>query len=200
MSLFSLQKRRNFCGKSIEMKFLFCFLLSSALYSVSAQNSLSDTLRQQLVRDWKRAKDYTDEYLNAAPADKYGFRPVDSIRSFAEQMLHLAGANAGLVFIATGSKYPFASKNFEKFPALQNKDSVWYYVNTSYDFAIRAIQQMDLNKLTEVVIWNLPMGSRTETRLAWLLKAFEHQTYHRAQCAVYLRLMGIKPPAEKLFD
>ncbi|HEX3080575.1 MAG TPA: DinB family protein [Puia sp.] len=182
------------------MKLLFCFLLSSAVCSVSAQNSISDTLRQQLLRDWQRAKEYTDEYLNAAPADKYGFRPTDSIRSFAEQMLHLAAANAGLVFIGTGSKYPFATQNFEKSPALQNKDSVWYYVNTSYDFAIHAIQQLDFNKLTEVVSWNLPMGRRSETRLAWLLKAFEHQTHHRGQCTIYLRLMGVKPPAEKLFD
>jgi uncharacterized damage-inducible protein DinB len=58
---------------------------------------------------------------------------------------------------------------------------------------------MDLNKLTEVVTWNLPMGKRSETRLGWLLKAFEHQTHHRGQCTVYLRLMGIKPPYEKLF-
>ena len=181
------------------MKLLFCLLLTFSLLSVSGQAGINDTLRQQLVRDWQRAKEYTDEYLSAAPADKYGFRPIDSMRSFAEQMLHLATANAGLVFIATGSKYPFASLNFEKSPDLQNKDSVVNYVNTSYDFAIQAIQNMDVNKLTEVVTWNLPGGKRSVTRLAWLLKAFEHQTHHRGQCTVYLRLMGIKPPAEKLF-
>ena len=182
------------------MKIFFCLLLSTGLLTVTAQNSIKDTLRQQLVREWQRAKEYTDEYLNAAPADKYGFRPTDSVRSFAEQMLHLAAANAGLGFIATSSKYPFATQNFEKLPALQNKDSVVYYVNTSYDFVIRAIQDMDLNKLTEVVSWNMPGGKRSETRFAWLLKAFEHQTHHRGQCTVYLRLMGIKPPGEKLFQ
>lgn len=30
-------------------------------------------------------------------------------------------------------------------------------------------------------------------------KAFEHQTHHRGQTTVYLRLKGITPPAEKLF-
>jgi len=156
------------------MKLLFCLLLTFSLLSVSGQAGINDTLRQQLVRDWQRAKEYTDEYLSAAPADKYGFRPIDSMRSFAEQML-------------------------AKSPDLQNKDSVVNYVNTSYDFAIQAIQNMDVNKLTEVVTWNLPGGKRSVTRLAWLLKAFEHQTHHRGQCTVYLRLMGIKPPAEKLF-
>jgi uncharacterized damage-inducible protein DinB len=181
------------------MKLLFSLMLSTCLLQVTAQNGINDTLKQQLIRDWQRAKDYTNEYLNAAPPDKYGFRPTDSVRSFSEQMLHLAAANAGLIFIGTGAKYPFATQNFEKSPALQNKDSVIYYVNTSYDFAIRAIQNFDFSKITEVVSWNMPMGKREVTRLAWLLKAFEHQTHHRGQCTVYLRLMGIKPPAEKLF-
>jgi uncharacterized damage-inducible protein DinB len=195
-----LKKGFIFWNKTTEMKLFFCLLLSSGLYSVSAQNGINDTLKQQLVRDWQRAKEYTDEYLNAAPADKYGFRPTDTMRTFAEQMLHLASANTGLIFIGTGSKYPFATQNIEKSPALQNKDSVVYYVNTSYDFAIHAIQNMDFSKLTEVVSRNLPKGKRNETRLGWLLKAFEHQTHHRGQCTVYLRLMGIKPPEEKLFQ
>jgi uncharacterized damage-inducible protein DinB len=32
-----------------------------------------------------------------------------------------------------------------------------------------------------------------------LNKCFEHQTHHRAQITVYLRLAGVTPPAEKLF-
>jgi uncharacterized damage-inducible protein DinB len=32
-----------------------------------------------------------------------------------------------------------------------------------------------------------------------LAKAFEHQTHHRGQCTIYLRLKGIAPPREKLF-
>jgi uncharacterized damage-inducible protein DinB len=30
-------------------------------------------------------------------------------------------------------------------------------------------------------------------------KAFEHQTHHRGQTTVYLRLKGVKPPDEMLF-
>jgi uncharacterized damage-inducible protein DinB len=157
-----------------------------------------------MLTDWQRAKAYTQEYLNAMPADKYTFRPVDSVRSFAEQMLHFAQSNAGLVSIGTGSRtvalQPFINPNFAKSPTLQNKDSVIYYVNTSYDIATEAIKNFDFSKLSESVSWNLPAGKRTATRLAWLLKAFEHQTHHRGQCTVYLRLVGIQPPAEKLWD
>jgi uncharacterized damage-inducible protein DinB len=30
-------------------------------------------------------------------------------------------------------------------------------------------------------------------------KAFEHQTHHRGQTTVYIRMAGATPPAEKLF-
>jgi len=186
------------------MKPLFALLLSVSFFSLAAQNSLNETLKQQLVTDWERAKAYTREYLDAMPADKYSFRPVDSIRSFSEQMLHLALANVGMGFFATGFKDAgaqsrFFRPNFEKIPTVQGKDSVMYLVTTSYDFMISALKNTDFGKLEEIVAQDLPGGRRSATRLAWLLKAFEHQTHHRGQCTIYLRLVGIRPPAEKLW-
>jgi uncharacterized damage-inducible protein DinB len=182
------------------MKSFFSLLFSLCVCSGIAQNSLNDALKQQMIKEWERAKLYTQEYLDAMPADKYGFRAVDSIRSFSEQMLHLAHANAVLTSIATGATFPYTRQNFEKSPSAQSKDSVAYYVNTSYDFVIKAIKNLDFNKLGELVTFDLPRGRRNETRLAWLLKTFEHQTHHRGQTTIYIRLLGIRPPAEKLFD
>lgn len=178
-----------------------CLLCS--LYA-STQNCLNDTLKRQMISDWERAKDYTLEYVNAMPADKYNFRPVDSIRSFAEQMLHFSSSNVALVFFGTGyqdsaTRKLFFKPNFEKIPTIQSKDSVIYYISKSYDFAINAVKNIDFNKLQEMVTQDLTGGRRTGTRLAWLLKAFEHQTHHRGQCTIYLRLVGIRPPAEKLW-
>ena len=181
------------------MKLFFGLLLLFCFFSGSAQNLLTETLKQQMIKDWERAKAYSQEYLDAMPADKYGFRAVDSIRSFAEQMLHLAFSNAILAAAGTGVQNIFLGRNLEKSPTAQSKDSVAYYVNTSYDFVINAIKNMDFGKLSEVVNQRTPGGNRSETRLAWLLKAFEHQTHHRGQCTIYIRLLGIRPPGEKLF-
>jgi uncharacterized damage-inducible protein DinB len=188
------------------MKPFFSLLLTLCIFFVNAQNSPNELLKQQLINDWERAKAYTQEYLDAMPANKYGFRAHDSIRNFAQQMLHLAQATAGMAFFGTSSQnnkiqnmFIKPPQVFEKLPAIQNKDSVVYYVNTSYDFMISAIKTMDFAKLSEVVTQDLPGGKRSATRLGWLLKAFEHQTHHRGQCTVYLRLLGIRPPAEKLW-
>ena len=164
-------------------------------HPVSAQTISADTIKAQLLKDWQRAKDYTIDYLNTMPADKYGARPVDSIRSFAEQMLHLAMGNENLVSVGTGKDKIFNNRNIEKAPGAQSKDSVMYFVTASYDYAINSIKNTDAAKLSERVA----RGRLSETRLTWLMKAFEHQTHHRGQCTIIIRLQGIRPPNERLF-
>jgi uncharacterized damage-inducible protein DinB len=171
------------------------------LEQLRSQQSIEYCTRQQIIRDWERAKTYTQQYLNAMPADKYGFRPTDSVRSFAEQMLHIAQPNVGMAVLGLGYQdlpvqQMFMRANFEKSPS----DSVMYYVNKSYDFMINAIRNLDMGKMYELVTREMPGGKRTATRLGWLLKAFEHQTHHRGQCTMYFRLQGIRPPGELLWD
>jgi hypothetical protein len=154
-----------------------------------------DSLKAQLVRDWERARTYTRAYLDVMPADQYNYSPVDSIRSFAEQMLHLAQGNAGLVSNGTGTPRIFVGRQLERSAGAKSKDSVIILVMTSYDYAIDGIRKLDPGVLGEVV----KRGNLSETRLAWIMKAFEHQTHHRGQCTIYIRLKGIRPPNEMLF-
>ncbi len=91
-----------------------------------------------------------------------------------------------------------AGPNPEQSPTAQTADSVMYYVNSSYDFAINAIKNLSPTALLETASFNMGQ-TLTATRLSWLMKAFEHQTHHRGQTTIYLRLAGIKPPNERLF-
>lgn len=175
------------------------YLLSACLFVCMitgfSQGNLHETLKQQLIKDWERAKSYTKEYLDAMPKDKYGFRANDSVRTFAQQMLHLAQGTIGLSANGTGAARVWAGWNLEQSKTAQAADSVNYYVLASYDFAIEGLKNMDAAKLEE----KNKRGNFDETRLAWLLKAFEHQTHHRGQTTIYIRLLRIRPPAEKLF-
>jgi uncharacterized damage-inducible protein DinB len=170
-------------------------ILTSLTFSASAQNISGEDIKAQFVKDWERAKAYTLDYLNTMPADKYSFKAVDSIRSFAQQMLHLSGGNVFLISQATSNPPPFNARPLEASPTAQSKDSVVYYVTKSYDFAINSIGNLDPAKLGELV----GQGDHKATRYALLLKAFEHQTHHRGQTTIYIRLLGIRPPAERLF-
>jgi uncharacterized damage-inducible protein DinB len=172
-------------------------LLASVLFlSIAATAQSADSIKAQYIKDWQRAKAYTKEYLDAMPKDKYDFRAQDSIRTFGQQMLHLAQGNVGLISNGTGAqRLSWAGRNLEKSEGAQSADSVIYFVMASYDYAIESISNMDANKLWE----RFGRGNFNEIRFAWLNKAFEHQTHHRGQTTVYIRLLGIKPPNEKLF-
>jgi uncharacterized damage-inducible protein DinB len=169
-------------------------LFSATCY---AQTLSSDDIKSQLVKEWERAKAYTVDYLNAMPADKYSFKAVDSIRSFAQQMLHLAQGNWFLMSNVSDKKPPAAAQSdLEHSNTAQNKDSVMSYVTSSYDYCIDAVKNSDVSKWGEK---KKIFGTTEETKFAMILKTFEHQTHHRGQTTIYIRLVGIRPPQERLF-
>jgi uncharacterized damage-inducible protein DinB len=147
-----------------------------------------------MVADWTRARDYTKEYLDAMPEDGVGLKPTPDIRSFAEQMLHLASGNFLFAATASGVANPQQGKTLEKMEEYKTKAALTKIVIESYDFVINAIKGMDVKKMDEPV----KFFGRDLTRAATLNKGFEHQTHHRGQTTIYLRLKGVKPPPEKL--
>ena len=170
-------------------------LLAALFFRISSSAADNDSLKAQMIKDWQRAKEYTKAYLDKMPAEKYGFRPVDSIRSFAEQMLHLAQGNVFLFSGGTSKDPVLMTRELEKTASAKSKDSVTYFVMASYDYCINHIKDMDPAKFSEMV----NMGNFSFTRMAWAMKAFEHQTHHRGQTTIYIRLQGIVPPGEMLF-
>ena len=72
------------------MKSVLFFTAAFLLVWATSRAQFNESVKVQLVKEWQRAKAYTLEYLDAMPGDKYGFKPQDSVRSFAQQLLHLA--------------------------------------------------------------------------------------------------------------
>lgn len=188
-----------FLGKLLFMKkitlslLLICsFVITSHL---SAQSLPIDSLKNQLVKEWQRSKDYTDSYLETMPADKYSFKAVDSIRSFAQQMLHLAQANVFLVSAGIKSDNIFDGMDLEHASGAQTKDSVKYYVDKSYDYVISTLQ----NTSGQQLLSNTSLFGMQMPGYLVFMKTLEHQAHHRGQTTIYIRLQGIRPPNERLF-
>jgi uncharacterized damage-inducible protein DinB len=174
----------------------FLFLGSVLSNNASAQALSNDDIKMQMVSDWQRAKAYTIEYLHTMPADKYSFKAVDSLRSFAMQMLHLATGNVFLMSNATDQPpLPWTGFELENRKTAQSADSVMYFVTASYDYCINAVKNCDPGKWKE----KKTVFGFEATKYEFMLKAFEHQTHHRGQTTIYIRLNNIKPPQEKLF-
>ncbi len=149
----------------------------------------------QMITDWQRAKEYTKEYLDAMPDNGMDYKPGADTRSFAEQMLHIASANFAFGAAASGKTNPYQGKDLEKMNDYKTKAALSKLVMESYDFMINALNSTSESKFGDKVnFFKFEM-----TREQAFNKAFEHQTHHRGQTTVYLRMKGVKPPAEKLF-
>ena len=155
-----------------------------------AQNPLTD-----MVKEWERAKEYTKEYLDAMSDSGYALKPTPEMRSFAEQMLHLTDANYGFTAAITGQKSPVGFGEAEK-TADKSKANVTRMTMEGYDFVIKGIKTLKPADLNEKITL---FGKFEMTKGMAIAKLFEHQTHHRGQTTVYLRLAGVKPPQEKLF-
>ena len=184
-------KKMLSCFKLVCLLLAGLFLTSNTALAAAPQPSS----KTQLAADWQRAKEYTKEYLDAMPEDGMSFKPVPEMRSFAEQMLHLANANFMFAATASGKANPYQGKNLEKLPDYQTKAALAKVVLESYDFVINAINATPNDQLAG----NIKLFNRDMSRDLAYQKAFEHQTHRRGQTTVYIRLKGVKPPNEKLF-
>ena len=171
------------------------FLLFSVLsMTVGSSSVFAQFSRSQMIGEWERAKAYTREYLEAMPADGYGFKPTPEIRSFAGQMLHLADGNFFFTAAATGKPSPMGKKSAE-LSIPPTKEATIKVVMESYDYVIASLRDMTDAQMQETA----KVEGHELSKSGIFGKAFEHQTHHRGQTTIYLRLRGIKPPPEKLF-
>ena len=163
----------------------FCFLLTT----LQAQDAT------RMLKEWERAKASTAEYLAAMPEDGTNYTPTQDVRSFAEQMLHLAGANFMFASQVSGKANPYQGQNLETADKFKNKAALASLVNESYDYVINTVKGLTPAQMTE----NMKLFNMDMTKAVALDKLFEHGTHHRGQTTIYLRMKGVKPPQEKLF-
>jgi uncharacterized damage-inducible protein DinB len=173
------------------------FALSTLLFfasNVFAQNAKPDSVldMQEFVHDWQISKQFTLDVANAMPADLYSFKPNRDEMSFGEQITHIAAANALRFQQISGVKPPF-SFDFAKLPSAEKAAAV-QFLEQSFDYVIAVLPQITAEQLQRS--WHIPSwkGRNDPDGRAMILNMFVHTAHHRAQCEVYMRVKGIKPP------
>jgi uncharacterized damage-inducible protein DinB len=169
------------------MQSLHCPLIFAATllsFRVLAQN---DNFLSESVLKWERATAYTLEIARAMPASDYGFRPCPQEMTFGQQLDHMAENMAWLAgdyLAAAKFSHPLATKK-DRTP--QETITVLTAALTYAHDAIAATKPDQLGD--KKPFFAGPMSKRQIIALM-----HDHQTHHRGQLVVYLRLKGIKPP------
>ena len=110
-------------------------------------------------------------------------------------MLHLAWTNYFFASWASDKQNPYEKIDAGNM-ALHTKEATGKAVMDSYDYMISSMQAMTPDQMIEM----RKRGKDNEISNANIFgKPFEHQTHHRGQMTIYLRLKGITPPGEMLF-
>jgi uncharacterized damage-inducible protein DinB len=162
--------------------------------TASAQTTSVDSVlqMQEFVQDWKISKQFTLDVANSMPAESYSFKPNPEEMSFGEQMAHIADSNVFRFEQITGIKPPY-SVDFSK-PRPSDKEAVVKRLEMSFDYVIAVLPQITAEQLKRT--WHIESwkGRSDPEGRAMIMNMFVHTAHHRAQCEVYLRAKGIKPP------
>ena len=126
------------------------------------------------------------------PEDKYDFKPTPAQRSFAEQLLHAAGATYYLTNSVTGQK-SLAGED-PKREQYKTKADIVAFVKKSFADGAAAIQSKGEKGLMREVVYTPDQKARVLDIAYGLI---EHSGEHYGQLVVYYRLAGLVPPESR---
>src|ERR1700736_4533390 len=127
------------------------------------------------------------------PEDKYDFKPTPAQRSFAEQMLHMAGANYFFTNPATGK--PMPAEEDPKRDQYKTKADIVTFVKKSFADAAAAIKAKGDKGMGDLLV---DPFAHQQMRISDLAYGFvEHCGEHYGQLVGYYRLAGLVPPESR---
>jgi uncharacterized damage-inducible protein DinB len=137
----------------------------------------------------------------AMPADKYQFAPTEGefkgVRTFAQQVKHLAATNEILAAAALG-KEPPADAGDELGPeAVRTKAEILNYLNGSFAHLASALDAIGDAKIGVRASPISPLPATVVTRSTLVIEALTHANDHYGQMVEYLRMNGVVPPASR---
>lgn len=147
---------------------------------------------QSLRASWDGAKKNIVASADVMAEADYGFRPVDSVRTFGQILGHLAGANYVICSAAKGEKTPHAENAFEKLPT---KAAIVKALGESIAYCDGAMAGLDDRKLGETI--EMPFGMGKAARTSAIVLNISHANEHYGNLVTYFRIKGIVPPSSR---
>jgi len=148
---------------------------------------------QVLLENWNDIGRKLIAMAEDFPEDKYDFKPTPAQRSFAEQLLHAAGANYFFTNPAMGLKPPPGED--PKREQYKTKAAVVEFVKKSFADGAAAIKQKGDKGLGDLIVDPFANQQTRVSDMAWGL--LEHCGEHYGQLVVYYRVAGLVPPESR---
>jgi uncharacterized damage-inducible protein DinB len=173
------------------------FMIRSILMSVVLACAAAAAVRAQSTYPFiaELRQNYTivkNNHLRMAdkmPEDHYGFRPVDSVRSFSEAVAHVADAQALSCSLVNGESKVVDAKS------KTSKADLVAALKASYAICDAAFEALGDAGASQMV--RLGQSTRERSKLGLLAGVISHSNEQYGYLSVYLRLKGIVPPSSE---
>jgi uncharacterized damage-inducible protein DinB len=147
---------------------------------------------QVLLESWNDVGRKLIAMAEDFPEDKYDFKPNPTQRSFAEQLLHAAGANYFFIDQVKGVKPPLGEP---KLSDHKTKAAIVEYLKQSFADGAALIKSKGDGGLND--LWVNPYSNRQERFSDGAWGFLEHCGEHYGQLVVYYRVAGLVPPESR---
>lgn len=159
-----------------------------------------DGFQNDVAADLERTGEKLVSLAEAIPAEKYGWRPAEGVRSVSEVFVHVLNANT-LLPPALGAAPPQDVAMPESMEAamawmqerestMTAKDEVVAALRGSIDYAAAAVRSLESSTLEdEIAALGFPASRR-----AYVLIVLTHNHEHLGQAIAYARSVGVTPP------
>lgn len=167
---------------------LAALLVSGAVCSAqeaasgTVANPVSTTVKGQLTRYEKNMVEAAD----SMPTEKFNFKPMPEMNTFAHLTMHIAMSNNFLCSKISGQEAPKV-----ELKDTDAKEKLVAALKASFEYCGTALAGVDDSKLGDSLTL---FGNRQTSRAGALIALSDDWYDHYGTQAVYLRLNGILPP------
>lgn len=175
---------------------LFALALALPSHAQNAKNEPikpADPPNKVLLDSWNDVGRKLIAMAEDFPEDKYDFKPTPAQRTFAQQLLHMAGANYYFTNPVIGSNA--AVDENPKREVYKTKADVVAFVKKSFADGAAAIRAKGDKGLNDLVVD--PFAHQQVRVIDWAYGFIEHCGEHYGQLVVYYRLAGLVPPESR---
>jgi uncharacterized damage-inducible protein DinB len=167
-----------------------CAVMAAVAASSLFAQTPSPGMAKELVATWERAAGDMLDVAEAMPEERYDFKPTPEMRTFSDQLVHVAGVVQRFIDTAKGAKgesdHPHQT---------MTKAEVVGLLKQTFQAGQGMIASLTDAQLVEQV--KFPFGDRMVTRFTFWLGPLYQVRNHHGQLVVYLRMNGIVPPASR---
>lgn len=163
-----------------------------------------DIEKAEFMASLEEAKSYTIELAELMPADKYTFKPHDSVRSFGEQLAHMAMSSKFLTDIFIKGEPMPAPEMFAKIAQMEkemgaDKEKCIAALNETMKYVKETYEGMSKEQLNETFKVPFDPNQPEFSKKKGFDFIKDHMIHHRGQALVALRMQDIKAPRYRLY-